>query len=29
MTTSEQATTVPVVTFDYTSTEPEGTWFAK
>src|SRR4030081_1562228 len=29
MTTSEQASTVPVVTFDYTSTEPEGTWFAK
>lgn len=29
MTTSEQATTVPVVTFDYTTTEPEGTWFAK
>ena len=29
MTTSEQAATVPVVTFDYTTTEPEGTWFAK
>jgi cytochrome P450 len=29
MTTSERAATVPVVTFDYTSTEAEGTWFAK
>ncbi|SOX56921.1 cytochrome P450, partial [Mycobacterium ahvazicum] len=29
VTTSEQAATVPVVTFDYTTTEPEGTWFAK
>lgn len=27
MTTSEQAATVPVVTFDYTTTEPEGYWF--
>jgi cytochrome P450 len=27
--TSEQAPTVPVVNFDYTTTEPEGTWFAK
>jgi len=29
VTTSEQAPTVPVVTFDYTTTESEGTWFAK
>lgn len=29
MTTSEQARTVPVATFDYTTTEPEGTWFAR
>ena len=29
MTTGEQTTQVPVVTFDYTTTEPEGTWFAK
>lgn len=29
MTTSEQADTVPVVTFDYTTTEPEGTWFRR
>lgn len=29
MTTSEQATAVPVLNFDYTTTEPEGTWFAK
>lgn len=29
MTTSEQEATVPAVNFDYTSTEPEGTWFAK
>lgn len=29
MTTSEQAPTVPVVNFDYTTTEPEGTWFAR
>lgn len=29
MTTTEQTTEVPVVTFDYTTTEPEGTWFAK
>ncbi|MCV7370950.1 cytochrome P450 [Mycolicibacterium duvalii] len=26
---SEQAPAVPVVTFDYTTTEPEGTWFAR
>jgi cytochrome P450 len=29
VTTSEQAPTVPVVNFDYTTTEPEGTWFAR
>jgi cytochrome P450 len=29
MTTSEQAAKVPVVTFDYTTTEPEGTWFGR
>jgi cytochrome P450 len=29
VTISEQPATVPVVTFDYTTTEPEGTWFAK
>ena len=29
MTVREQPATVPVVTFDYTTTEPEGTWFAK
>jgi len=29
VTTSEQAPAVPVVTFDYTTTEPEGTWFAR
>jgi cytochrome P450 len=29
VTPSEHAVTVPVVTFDYTTTEPEGTWFAK
>lgn len=29
MTTSEQAAKVPVVTFDYTTMEPEGTWFAR
>jgi cytochrome P450 len=29
VTTSEQAPTVSVVTFDYTTTESEGTWFAK
>lgn len=27
MTTSQRADTPPVVTFDYTTTEPEGTWF--
>jgi cytochrome P450 len=29
VTTSKQAASVPVATFDYTTTEPEGTWFAK
>ena len=29
MTTSEHADTVPVSTFDYTTTEPEGTWFRR
>ena len=29
MTTSERARTVPVATFDYTTTEPEGTWFSR
>lgn len=29
MTTSEHAGTVPVATFDYTTTEPEGTWFRR
>jgi cytochrome P450 len=29
VTTGEQTTKVPVVTFDYTTTEPEGTWFAR
>jgi hypothetical protein len=29
VTTSKQATKVPIVTFDYTTTEPEGTRFAR
>jgi len=29
VTTSERARTVPVATFDYTTTEPEGTWFSR
>ena len=29
MTTREHAGTVPVATFDYTTTEPEGTWFRR
>ncbi|MDT5312377.1 MAG: hypothetical protein QOE74_1397 [Mycobacterium sp.] len=29
VTTSEQTASVPVVTFDYTTSEPEGTWFAR
>src|SRR3978361_848851 len=29
VTTREQPTTVPVVNFDYTTIEPEGTWFAR
>lgn len=29
MTTSERAETVPTATFDYTTTEPEGTWFRR
>lgn len=29
MRTSERADTVPIATFDYTTTEPEGTWFRR
>ncbi|MCW2593914.1 MAG: Cytochrome, partial [Mycobacterium sp.] len=29
MTTSGQTAKVPVVNFDYTTTEPEGTWFKR